>query len=336
MATIIAPGLYQTSNGSYSRSSSGPGSSGTGTGGSSTKITTNSSNNNLSGMSYKTYATPEEAYTNAASNTAGLASTLPNEYGDLIRQALSTAENNTAQSQAFAREQMEYQSKSDATAMAWSAQEAEKNRQWQEQLSNTAHQREVEDLVKAGLNPILSANNGAYTGSGATGQGFSSSGAQGTVDTSASGILGNLVNTMINTASQAAIAGIYTDAQKYSSDLNYAASMSGIEAGIANTQMSANAQMASANAAAAASRYGSDVNERNNIRTNNQSYQNQIIASQTQKKVAEINKEASQYKTDYGNMFTNPLGYIFGASKSFDQLLNNDYSSSKYQYQPEY
>lgn len=41
------------------------------------------------------------------------------------------------------------------------------NRDWQAYMSNTAHQREVEDLKKAGLNPVLSAGgNGASTPSG--------------------------------------------------------------------------------------------------------------------------------------------------------------------------
>lgn len=57
-----------------------------------------------------------------------------------------------------------------ATAMNFNSTEAMKNREWQEQMSNTAYQRAVEDMKKAGLNPILTfQNGGASTPGGSAG-----------------------------------------------------------------------------------------------------------------------------------------------------------------------
>lgn len=58
---------------------------------------------------------------------------------------------------------------------SWSASQAQKQMEFQERLSSSAHQREVKDLQAAGLNPILSANSGATTPNGAMANGSNDS-----------------------------------------------------------------------------------------------------------------------------------------------------------------
>ena len=57
----------------------------------------------------------------------------------------------------------------------WSSKEAAKNRAWMKMMSNTQHQREVKDLRKAGLNPILSAHGGAWAGASPSAAGAAAS-----------------------------------------------------------------------------------------------------------------------------------------------------------------
>lgn len=72
-----------------------------------------------------------------------------------------------------------YNQISNNAAMSYNSAEAAKNRAWQEQMSNTAYQRAVEDMRKAGINPIL-----AYQQGGASTPG----GAQGTISGASMGL----------------------------------------------------------------------------------------------------------------------------------------------------
>ena len=181
---------------------------------------------------------------------------LPDNY---LQSAFDLAQYNTDQSQAMAREQMAYQTEANAKAMEFNKNEAQKTRDWVQAMSDTSHQREVTDLVAAGLNPILSANQGASTGTAANAIGSAGSGAKGTVDTQAVSVLMNAYKTAKeieiqekNLSLQEKMNMLNNDTNRYMADKSAAAS-------IYNAGLTSSAARYSSELAAAANRYAAKL-----------------------------------------------------------------------------
>lgn len=86
---------------------------------------------------------------------------------DPISTGLGLYNNVTGQSQQQSMAAINAQIAGQQATNAMNAEQAQYNREWQQWMSSTAHQREKDDLLRAGLNPILSVNKGAAVTGGA-------------------------------------------------------------------------------------------------------------------------------------------------------------------------
>lgn len=86
---------------------------------------------------------------------------------------------------------------------SFNASEAEKNRQFQERMSNTSYQRMMEDLRQAGVNPYLAINQG-----GASSPGGSVASSGGGHNSRSGQQFSSLLGGIISTASMLATAGM--------------------------------------------------------------------------------------------------------------------------------
>lgn len=190
--------------------------------------------------------TGKKAYT-AIDNAGNLHYAFDNATLSSIVQKANVAYNNSQSAKAY--EQALAQSDKNN---AFNASQVQSQMDFQERMSNTSHQREVADLLAAGLNPVLSANGGASTPSGSAA----------TADNSTAALKANLAMQQMNVGAQLAMnqANIESAQKmaKWSNNLSRELGLAQLENNQAVANINAAASMYAANQSSSASRYATD------------------------------------------------------------------------------